>query len=402
LYLLKLSIIVCLVVCISSCIIKTTDQPHLKRVSPDNLPKIIDKGNLSRLKTSIDQALIYLSKIPPTHNFHFGNRYIDASQLKTTLEKLRYLLSEKKDSVNLSEELSKNFDVYTIKQSDNIWSKILSIIWPWYSPKPTPTLVTGYFQPLIDASYVKTSKYTCPIYARPKDLVQAFLPDFNPNLPPITIWGRLTKGHLVPYYSRKEIEQDKLCPARVLAWLKSPITVLMLQIQGSAVLKFPDGSRKFIHYAASNGLEYKSVGAWLIENGYLKAKNLTWQAIASWGKTHPLALKRAIFYNPRFIFFKWEKHGPLGSTGVTLVPMRSVALDNTIFPPTMICFLKFKSNKIPKGVHNGFVINLDTGAAIKGYKRVDLYCGEGAIAKKIAGSLKAKADIFFFLPKGYL
>lgn len=283
----------------------------------------------------------------------------------------------------------------------------------FYAPKNTTeskdadkntgnVLVTGYFQPELLASYVRTQKYTYPIYAVPSDLVQVSLQDFDNSLPAKTIYGRVVGNRLMPYYTRAEIEQGALpSDTPVLAWLASPLEGLLLHIQGSGILILPDGNRHFIHYAANNGHLYRSVGSYLVEQGILPMEQVSWQAIAAWAKLHPDQFLQASFINPRYIFFRFEEDGPIGVTGQRLEPMHSIALDRNIYGLGGLFLLHIEDFQDQQPL-SSLVFHQDVGSAIKGHHRVDLYVGEGNEAGTTAGRLKNAGRLFLLLSNNSL
>ncbi|MGQ9745063.1 MAG: murein transglycosylase A [Dissulfurimicrobium sp.] len=367
-------------------------KPLAVRIQPHDLPSIMDMGYRVLLKEAAKKDLSALSRLDHDQSFQFGGINVKVSRLKATVLAFLQLLDEDLSPHAFQYELLKQFDFYKIKddaEADDECSKLL---------------VTGYFQPELQASLLSDSRFVYPIYGVPNDLVRVKLRDFGPDLPSVTIWGRISDHGLVPYYTRQEIDSGSWSNnAPVLAWLASPIDSLMLHIQGSGVLRFEDGSRRFVHYAASNGLPYRSVANWLIGHGFLNDNQADWPHIRAWAEANPDRFKDALASNPRYIFFNWEKDGPTGSLGEVLTPLISVALDPAVYPPGVLCLIRFDSPQ-PFGFYRergsmGFVFNQDTGAAIKGPHRLDLYCGTGDQAGEIAGRLKARAELYIMLVK---
>lgn len=375
--------------------------PHVKprvptplavHIQPHDIPVIQELDDIALSKNAAEKDIKALSRLDPDQSFLFGGMSVKASRLKATAQAFLSLLDEGLSSQDFQYELVRRFNFYKIKG----WSEA--------GNENAPLLVTGYFQPEFPASLAYDDHFTYPIYGVPADLVRVDIRQFDPILPPVTIWGRVSGQRLVPYYTRGEIDSGRWTDnAPVLAWLASPVDGLILHIQGSGVLRFKDGSRRFIHYAASNGLPYKSVGGWLIEQGLIMEDQADWPHIRAWAEANPERLKDAIASNPRYVFFKWEENGPIGSLGEVLTPLRSVALDPAVYPPGILCLIGFDSPQIfgpyrDRGFR-GFVFNQDTGAAIKGAQRVDLYCGAGDQAGEIAGRLKARGELYIMLVK---
>lgn len=390
-----LSVLACLIA--SSCAYQPHERPHVLapsavRIPQHDIPVIMDLGDRALLKEAAERDLEALSRFDPDQSFSFGGMRVKTSRLRATVLAFLQLLDEDLPPTALQHEFLQRFDFYRITSGAEAGNDGSAL------------LVTGYFQPELSASLVPDGHFTYPIYGVPDDLVRVDLRKFDPALPSMTIWGRISGQRLVPYYTRKEIDSGKLFEnAPVLAWLASPVDGLILHIQGSGVLRFKDGSKRFIHFAASNGLPYGSVGAWLIEQGFLGEGQADWPHIRAWAEANPDRLKDALAANQRYIFFKWEKDGPIGNLGEVLTPFRSVALDPAVYPPGALFFFGVDTRQamvpyMERGF-KGFVFNQDTGAAIKGPHRLDLYCGAGDQAGEIAGRLKARGELYLILIK---
>ncbi|MGB9711862.1 MAG: murein transglycosylase A [Dissulfurimicrobium sp.] len=370
---------------------QSVSAPYVVRVSPLDIPVFIDTGDRESLRDAAEKDISALSRFDPDQSFLLGGMVVKALRLKATVQVFLHLLDEGLSRQAFQEELARRFDFYKIERTIEAVDK-------------DPLLITGYFQPELSASLTPNDRFTYPLYGVPADLVRVDIRQFNPALPAVTIWGRVSGQRLVPYYPRKEIDSGRWpANAPVLAWLASPVDGLMLHIQGSGILRFEDGSRRFIHYAASNGLPYESVGGWLIGQGLIKRDQADWSHIRAWVEANPDRLEDALASNPRYIFFKWGKDGPVGSLGEVLTPLRSVALDPSVYPPGALCFLEFDARQALGSCvdrdFKGFVFNQDTGAAIKGPYRLDLYCGTGGRAGEVAGRLKAKGALYLMLLK---
>jgi membrane-bound lytic murein transglycosylase A len=367
--------------------------PILSQVSTAEYPFVAAIQDREGLRQALEAGVRYLRARDEGELLSWGGGAVTAGRLGRTLRAFSELLSRDLPQEQFQEEFTRRFLVYQVRGDKK-------------STTPRePVLVTGYFQPELSASIDACPGFPYPLYAPPRDLIEVSLQDFDPALPRSTIVGRVSGRRLVPYYTRDEIDQQLTIPgAPVLAWLRSPIEGLMLHIQGSGALRLSDGSLRYIHYAASNGRPYGSVGRWLIEQGFLSAGQADWPGIMAWAEEHPDVLGDALASNPRYIFFRWEERGPIGAFGDVLTPMQSVALDPAVYPPGALCFLKTTippEGSIDKGteVFQGLVCNQDTGNAIKGPYRLDLYVGEGERAGMRAGRLRSPAALFLFLIK---
>jgi membrane-bound lytic murein transglycosylase A len=370
----------------------TPPVPLIEQVPIEQLPAFEDLKDKKGLQKAISASLEYLEGHKDEKQIPWGNKSITIGTLKKTLRAFSGLLDQNFPQEDLQREIGRLFTVYRIIGDKKGKGPV------------GPFLVTGYFQPELAASLKADEEFSYPIYEIPLDLIRIALHDFDSSLPRETLYGRVSGQSLIPYYTRADIDNGrKLKCAGVLAWLRSPVDGLLLHIQGSGVLRFQDESRRYIHYASSNGYPYYSIGQWLIDKGLLYKDQADWPGIRAWAQKNPEEFRKAFDANPRYIFFRWEKEGPIGTLGEVLTPMRSVALDHKIYPPGALCFLQVPmpvNLSIHRGaawIFQGFVCNQDTGSAIKGPHRLDLYCGEGDEAGYLAGRLKAPGSLYLLL-----
>jgi membrane-bound lytic murein transglycosylase A len=221
--------------------------------------------------------------------------------------------------------------------------------------------------------------------------------------------GRLDGGRLVPYWSRGEIEELGLLAGRELVYINDPVEAFILQVQGSGRVRLRDGSERRLQYAAKNGRPYRSIGRFLVELGAMDLDEVNLPAISAYLKAHPEEVAEILRYNESYVFFRWgdqEQPGPLGSLGEPLTPDRSVALDRELFPPGAPAFLlgrKPKFNERDEIIGwsrmQRLVFNQDSGSAIRGPGRLDLFLGHGARARATAGVLKGQGRLFLLLNK---
>ena len=213
-------------------------------------------------------------------------------------------------------------------------------------------------------------------------------------------------GRVVPYFSRKEINArpDFDHQAEPVAWLKSRVDRFFLEIQGSGRVALPDGGQIRVHYHGSNGNPYRSIGRYLIEKNEILKENMSMQAIRTWLMLHPERTDEVLHQNESVVFFKKETGGPYGSIGVELTPLRSLATDSRVFPRGGLCFL---STQIPDRVNinplkewkeaSFFVMNQDTGGAIKGPGRADIFFGNDLYARYAAGHMNSRGSLYFIV-----
>jgi membrane-bound lytic murein transglycosylase A len=276
------------------------------------------------------------------------------------------------------------------------------------SDTPSPVLFTGYFEPVLQGSLNKDTEYQFPIYARPDDLTTIDLSLFSQQFEGKTIVGRYINQRVVPYYDRKEIEHQGLLEGKVkeIAWLKDRLDLFFLQIQGSGKIYLDNGEIINVHYHGSNGQPYRSIGKLLIDEGKITREEISMQKIRDYLRNHPEEIETVLNYNPSYVFFKVEKDGPLGSLEVKLTPGRSIALDRRLFPPAGLAFIETNKPLINGDgtIHkwmafSRFVLNQDTGGAIRGPGRADLFWGNGPYAEIAAGYMQEFGKLYFLILK---
>lgn len=256
---------------------------------------------------------------------------------------------------------------------------------------------TSYYEATLRASKTKSAKYKYPIYGKPKDLIEINLRDFGADLPDTRLVGRVKNSKFVPYYSRREIENDGV-DAPVLMWGDDLVDIHVMQIQGSAVAQMDDGSKIRIGYAESNGRKFKGIGSILLEKKILKPKDASMDKIRSWLKKNPQKAKELMENNERFIFQRLvNSDGPIGAFGISLTAGRSLAVDNSIVPLGAMMWLDTvdaDKNKIEK-----IVFAQDIGSAIKGVVRGDYFWGNGEEAFYSAGRMNSAGKYYIFVPR---
>lgn len=256
-------------------------------------------------------------------------------------------------------------------------------------------LATGYFLPVVKASLKRSVKYSVPIYARPRDLVSVRLGWFSPKWRNEKISGRVIDGHLYPYrISRTQINHGAIKHlAPVIAWVHSRVDRFFLQIQGSGFLQLKDGKRILLGYDGENGFDYYSIGKWFVAQHIFTFKTISMQRIRQWLVKHPAQANRVMALNPSFIFFKVLKSSvPFGTNHIPLTAAYSVAVDSHSIPLGVPLYLA--GDKIKR-----LFITQDTGGAIRGPLRVDVYWGGGAKAEKFAGHMRSDVDFYILLPR---
>jgi len=261
-------------------------------------------------------------------------------------------------------------------------------------------LITGYYEPIYPGSLTRTGTATVPVYGTPDDLVVVQLDSVYPELKGKRLRGRVEGKVLKPYDDAGSIA-SKGAKAPVLAWLTDPMDLQLLQIQGSGRVRLADGKQVRLAYAEQNGHPYRAIGRWLVEQGELKKEDVTMDAIRAWAKAHPTRVPELLRSNPSYVFFVRSAdspEGPRGSLNVPLTAGYSVAVDRTVVPLGSLLWL---STTRPDGTPVVRpVAAQDTGGAIAGEVRADLYWGSGDAAGKLAGDMKQQGNLWLLWPKG--
>ncbi len=268
-------------------------------------------------------------------------------------------------------------------------------------------LITGYYQPVLKGSLVRKPPYIYPIYGLPSDLINARRYDESGQVK--SVIGRLENGRLRPYWQRSEIEDRALLAGHELLYLRDPVDAFVLHIQGSGLVVLPDGSKRQIFYAGSNGWPYKSIGCLLVDEGKMKLSEVSMPKIRQYLLSHLDERRHILHYNKRYIFFRMIDSSiedePVGAMGYKLTPGRSVALDTKCFPLGGLAYLETEIPVFTGGKLVGrrnlrrFVLAQDTGAAIKGSGRLDIFGGHGDVARKTAGVMRESGNLYILLIK---
>lgn len=262
-------------------------------------------------------------------------------------------------------------------------------------------LITGYYEPIYAGSLQKTTAAIYPLYAPPKDMISVELAELYPELKGKRVRGRLVGNKLLPYYARADIV-TKSINAPVLAWLESAMDVQFLQIQGSGRVRLENGTELRIGYADQNGHPYRPVGRWLLEQGELKAADISMQTIRSWAIANPSRVENLLDSNPSYVFFRTlpsSSDGPVGAQNIPLTAGFSIAVDKKTIPLGSMAFIATDRPDNGGGIHR-LVAAQDTGGAIRGTVRADFFWGTGDAAGELAGKMKQDGQLWLLWPKG--
>jgi membrane-bound lytic murein transglycosylase A len=268
--------------------------------------------------------------------------------------------------------------------------------------------VTGYYEPVIDGSRTQTDVYTVPVYRRPSNLFVRGFKQSSVSLPNKgQVFRKIGRRKLVPYYDRAEIEDGAIAGRGLeICWLKNQTDLLFTQIQGSARVRLEDGSTLRINYDAHNGYPYTAVGRILIDRGTIPKEQMSMQKIREWMEQNPDGAQELRRQNRSYVFFREvtlsDKDEAVGAQGVPLTPGRSIAVDKALHVYGTPFFIEGElpiDSEQSKTPFRRLMIAQDTGSAIVGPARADLYFGAGAEAGRVAGRLRHNMRFVMLVPK---
>jgi membrane-bound lytic murein transglycosylase A len=280
--------------------------------------------------------------------------------------------------------------------------RLLADHFQWLKVAPD-TLLTGYYEPWLEASLTPDETYRYPLYGVPDDLKTVDLGKFHHRWKGERLVYRMTEQGIEPYPDREAIDSEGALEDRgyEIAWARDPVDVFFLQIQGSGRLALPDGTSRHILYEGKNGRKYVSLGRLLIEKGYVPREEMSMQRIRRFLNANRDEALKLMFENPSYVFFRLSDTGPFGSINSILTPRVSAAVDPSMIPLGGACVLKTALMDYDTNESEPFlslVLAQDTGGAIKG-TRMDLFCGSGAEAELLAGHLQERSEVFMLVSK---
>ncbi len=354
----------------------------LTRISPPPAESLADDLSAETMIRAVNQSLAYLKRLPPQRRIRLGRESTTAQGLIMSLEEVLRLVDLHGLSPAFFKALRADFLFFSAADS---------------------VLFTGYYEPLLEGAEIPDQAHPTPLLSPPEDLISLNLKDFGMDSK--TIRGRVQGRKLVPYYTREEIGQGALAErGEALAWV-DPVEAFFLQIQGSGRIRLPDGREILVNYADQNGHPYVSLGKVMIQRGLMEQKDVSLQSLKEYLRAHPLEAEELLAANPSFVFFRIVEQGPLGCLEVPLTPGRSVALDRKIYPDACLGLIRVKLPLIREGRIESWqervrlVLVQDTGGAIRGPSRADLFFGHGEEAELGAGNMKEQGRLMIIIHK---
>jgi len=355
-------------------------------------PTFQDDTDMESLALAIRRNLEYLARFDPDRTFHYGPHTFTCDQVRDSQRFFLELIEKHLKPEQLDAAIRKHFRVY--RAAGGSGNK--------------KVLFTGYFEPAYPGSLTADETYKYPIYTKPDDIIRIDLSRFNEKFEGESILARIQDEKVLPYYSREQIDEEKALAGRdlELAWMKDPLDVTFLHIQGSGRLTLPSGESVSVGYHASNGRPYRSIGKYILDKGYMERDQMSMQGIRRHLTKHPEILSEVLNHNPSYVFFRILESGPLGNINVPLTPGRSIALDSRLFPKGALAFVSCRKPVVNTAGEitdwrqfSRFVLNQDTGSAIKGAGRADFYWGSGPFAEVAAGHMKHEGDLYILVKK---
>ncbi|MDD2789481.1 MAG: murein transglycosylase A [Sulfurimonas sp.] len=256
-------------------------------------------------------------------------------------------------------------------------------------------LLTGYYEPQLKGSLKKTKIYKYPVYKTPDDLITVDLGSVYPELKKYRLRGKIVGNKLVPYPSRKQMNPLS-GPMEVICYVDSQVDLFFLEVQGSGRVLLENGETLYIGYDNQNGHPYKAIGRYLVKINELKLEDVSLQSIKAWLEKHPSRINEVLNYNDSVVYFKQKYESASGALGIQLTPKRSIAIDRKFIP---LGSLLYMSADVDENKFCNLVVAQDTGGAIKGAVRADLFMGHGEDAMQTAGKLKSDLHLWILLPK---
>lgn len=358
--------------------------PSLVPLQVSQYPSFHDDLQLQELKSTLDHSLNFLRTVPASTCYTLAGVSVPVQRLIDSALFFQNLLQTSLTTEQLNQEIQRSYTVYRIDGGQGATARRM--------------LITGYYQPLFAGSLKRHSPYLYPLYTVPKTLKVQDVGSKKKNI------GRLQGGRILPFWSRKEIERHNLLKGQELVWLKDPFDVFVLHVQGSGVIQLTDGTERGVHYAQSNGREYRSVGKYLVDTGRMQLADVTMDSIRQYLVDHPEERDLILHHNDSFIFFHWSKVGPvIGSLGQELTAGRSIAADQQWYPPGALAFIDSRRPVMANGQVvdwkrlQRFVSVQDTGSALTGPGRADVFWGSGEQAGMEAGQMKEDGSVYLLL-----
>ncbi len=341
-----------------------------------------DADNPARALTALQKSCARIIKKSPDANFGVGKFAGTAKDWQNVCEKLS------STNTNPHKFFEENFTPYAIWGGDG-----------------RDGLFTGYYEPTLYGSLTKSAEYNIPLYSKPLDLIKIRLDKFLPELKGRTITGRVEGQEFIPYHTRTEIEDGALNnKEHEIVWVNNAVDAFFLHIQGSGRVVLDNGGVLRVGYAGQNGHGYTAIGRELIARKAISREEISMQSIRKWLEENPNEAADVMNINNSYIFFHEldkDLDGPLGAEGISLTPLRSLAVDRKKIPYGVPIWLDAEEPEGGKRIQR-LMVAQDTGGAIKGSVRGDFFWGASKEGTHKAGLMKSKGSTWLLLPKSVI
>jgi len=366
--------------------------PEIRDTAEETELPWIDDMSRASLKEAIQNQLSVMEPTDLTRRVRMGPRRVTLQHLIETLYAFLELLAQ-----DVSEE-----------EFNRLLNEQFEIVSAGYHRAGRPAVFTGYYTPIIPARRERTQDFVYPLYQKPE-----WYPEERAELDPRKTY-RLDPGyHLTQVHDRALLTREEIDGGQALsdqqlelAWLRDDLERYFLHIQGSGYLAFPDGTLQAVQYMGSNHFPYHSVGRQMLQDGVIEPAQGSMQGMKQYFREHPEDIDRYLFRNNRYIFFQMSESAPRGSGGAELVAGRSIATDKSLYPAGGLVYITVEKPLLNDELEvtgwqkvSRFVVDQDTGSAIKGPGRVDLYFGVGEPAGAAAGHYKRTGNMVYLLKK---
>ena len=392
LHLVFLALLLLIPACVPKVKPPVTATQALVKLQPHQFPDFSDDMSYGSMETAIDQSLNYLERLNASTPFRFGPDTFTASHLAKSMKAFCELIKQTPSADKLRKAIETSFWVYRSIGSDGRGK----------------VLFTGYYEPALQGSMYPSPDYPYPVYRKPDDWVSVSLGLFNPKYAGERIIGRYVNKTVIPCFSREDIDSNGRLRQNgyELLWVSDRVDLFFLHIQGSGRVLLENGTKLHVNYDCNNGRPYKSIGRLLIDEGTIAEEEMSMQRIRAYMKNNPQDIERIFNHNESYVFFRIVDQGPMGAIEVPLTSGRSVATDLSLFPRAALAFIQSEKPSVGDDgtiqsweTFGRFVLNHDTGGAIRGPGRLDLFWGSGPYAETAAGHMKHEGTLYFLVLK---
>ena len=342
------------------------------------------QDNLTTFAQAFNRSCTRIQKLNPTQAFSSIEQAGSNGQWQTICSQFKTVKAD--DPAALQQFFETHFKPYQVANNSD-----------------SKGLFTGYFEASLKGSRTPNAPYLTPLHQRPDDLILVQLGDFRPELKGQRIAGRVINGKLTPYETREQITTNQWPhPDSVLLWVDDPLDAFFTQIQGSGVVDMDDGSEVRIGYAGHNGHPYYAIGRELIKMGELTKETVSMQSIRQWLEQNPDQAAAIMNTNESYIFFREiSGAGPIGAEGIALTAQRSLAVDPSWLPYGLPLWVDIEPVTEHDQPIRRLMIAQDTGGAIRGPVRGDVFWGHGDQAAAKAGKMNSEGRYWALFPVIY-